>query len=868
MTPGTSNEKAVAEIVGSLILISIFVLVFAVLAMVLLSQPTPQKIPAIAISITNQSKIIRISHESGDSISMNEVRVLVDEVPQSFTCNNCGDSWSIGETLTIDYSDHLNFPNKVDVVFSGSGTAQRLLSSIYFGTMTPTQTPVTIPTSPTPVTTTTTLPVGAPVANFTGTPVSGPIPLTVAFTDMSTGTPTGWRWTFGDSGAGNTSTLRNPSHTYTAPGNYSVNLTVSNAGGSNTLVQAGYITVSSTYSQRVVAGRSTGYTDSTGKVWSADRSYSAGSWGNTGGSTYSNSNTIAGTPDPDLYRSERYGNFQYQFTVPDGNYQVTLKFAEIYWDSVGQRVFNVDIEGTRVMSNVDLNALVGKNTAYDRTFAVSVSDGILNINFQTIQDNAKISAIEVVSGTPTPAPPVAAFTGTPSAGFAPLSVSFTDTSTGTPTSWNWVFGDTGAGNTSAAQNPVHSYTTPGTYSVNLTVSNAGGSNSLVQSNYINVSNAPPAVLSITPDSGYNDTSVIITNLAGTGFMNGATVRLNLTGRPDIPATSVTVVSSTQITCSFALNGVPAGTRNVVVTNPDGKSGMLAGGFTVIQALPAPTVTSRSNATLYRGWMGYELIGGTNFISGAQSVMNTTTGYSVPSTFCDVRSSTQMYCSYDLFEEIVSTTYRVAVINPDGHSAIMNPPTTNYVSVASPVPTLAVRSPTTAVRGWPVSVTLTGTRFQPGATVNMTRSGIVINAYDVVVVSSTSITCKFDLVGATTATNWAIRVTNTDGQSSGTIAFTISSARPTITSIFPNTGVHGTTVSISNLAGTGFQPYASVQLRNTSTIISTCSNIVAVSPTQISCDCTIPAAARPQTYNAVVTNTDGQTRTANTIFTVT
>jgi PKD repeat protein len=511
MTPKTSHEKAVAEIIGSLVLISIIVLAFAILAMVLLSQPAPQKIPAVAISITNQSKIIRISHESGDSISMNEVKVLVDDVPVTFSCNDCGDSWSIGETLIIDYSDHLNFPNKVDIVFLGSGTAQQLLSSVYFGTMTPTQTPVTIPTTPTPVTTVTTLPVGAPVANFTGTPTTGLIPLTVAFTDLSTGTPTGWRWTFGDTGAGNTSTLRNPSHTYTAPGTYSVNLTVSNAGGSNTLVRTGYITVNSTYTQRVVAGRSTGYTDSTGKVWSADRAYSAGNWGNTGGSTYSNSNTIAGTPDPDLYRSERYGNFQYQFTVPDGNYQVTLKFAEIYWDSVGQRVFNVDIEGMRVMSTVDLNALVGKNTASDRTFAVTVSDGILNINFQTIQDNAKISAIEVVSGTPTPAPPVAGFTGTPTTGLRPLTVVFMDSSTNNPTSWSWNFGD-GDTTNSTSRNPVHRYADSGTYTVTLTAANAGGSNATTRADYITVNPQPPvAGFTGTPTTGSNPLSVVFTD---------------------------------------------------------------------------------------------------------------------------------------------------------------------------------------------------------------------------------------------------------------------------------------------------------------------------------------------------------------------
>jgi PKD repeat protein len=864
MTPGTSNEKAVAEIVGSLILISIFVLAFAILAMVLLSQPAPQKIPAIAISITNQSKIIRISHESGDSISMKEFKVLVDEVPETFSCNDCGDSWSIGETLTIDYSDHPNFPNKVDIVFSGSGTAQRLLSSIYFGTMTPTQTPVTIPTSPTPVTTATTLPVGAPVANFTGTPTSGPVPLTVVFTDMSTGTPTGWRWTFGDTGTGNTSTLRNPTHTYTVPGNYSVNLTVSNAGGSNTLVRTGYITVTSTYAQRVVAGRSTGYTDSTGKVWSADRSYSAGSWGNTGGSTYSNSNTIAGTPDPDLYRSERYGNFQYQFTVPDGNYQVTLKFAEIYWDSVGQRVFNVDIEGTRVMSNVDLNALVGKNTIYDRTFAVSVSHGILNINFQTIQDNAKISAIEVVSGTPIPAPPFAAFTGTPSEGFAPLMVSFTDTSTGTPTSWNWVFGDNGAGNTSAAQNPVHSFTIPGTYSVNLTVSNAGGSNSLVQSNYISVSNAPPAVLSITPDSGYNDTSVSITNLAGTGFINGATVRLNITGRPDIPATSVTVVSSTQITCSFALNGVPDGTRNVVVTNPDGKSGMLAGGFTVIQALPAPTVTSRSNATLYRGWMGYELIGGTNFVSGAQSVMNTTTGYSVPSTFCDVRSSTQMYCSYDLFDETESTAYRVAVINPDGKSGLM---ATNLVSVSSPAPTITSSTPSTGMQASTVFITrLLGTYFQPDAIVVYSLGATTIPLQNINVVSSTNITGTLVIPSDAIVGSYSVVVTNSDLKSvTRASTFTVTSNAPTVTSR-SNATLYRGWPGYELIGGTNFVSGAQSVL-NTTTGYSVPSTFCDVrSSTQMYCSYDLFDETESTAYRVAVINPDGKSgiRTTNLV----
>jgi|GEM_PF-191722 len=80
----------------------------------------------------------------------------------------------------------------------------------------------------------------APVANFSGTPTSGGAPLTVYFTDLSTNSPTSWSWNFGDSG---TSSVRNPSHTYTSPGTYTVSLTAANSNGSDTETKTGYITV-------------------------------------------------------------------------------------------------------------------------------------------------------------------------------------------------------------------------------------------------------------------------------------------------------------------------------------------------------------------------------------------------------------------------------------------------------------------------------------------------------------------------------------------------------------------------------------------------------------------------------------------------
>jgi PKD repeat protein len=81
-----------------------------------------------------------------------------------------------------------------------------------------------------------------PAADFTATPTSGTAPLTVQFTDTSTGSPTTWLWDFGD---GTTDSDESPSHSYTSPGVYSVSLIASNSDGSNTFSQPDAITVSS-----------------------------------------------------------------------------------------------------------------------------------------------------------------------------------------------------------------------------------------------------------------------------------------------------------------------------------------------------------------------------------------------------------------------------------------------------------------------------------------------------------------------------------------------------------------------------------------------------------------------------------------------
>jgi len=81
----------------------------------------------------------------------------------------------------------------------------------------------------------------APMASFVASPTSGTAPLTVTFTDASANTPTSWAWNFGD---GSTATTQNATYTYMKAGTYSVNLTVTNAAGSNTTTKTGYISVS------------------------------------------------------------------------------------------------------------------------------------------------------------------------------------------------------------------------------------------------------------------------------------------------------------------------------------------------------------------------------------------------------------------------------------------------------------------------------------------------------------------------------------------------------------------------------------------------------------------------------------------------
>jgi beta propeller repeat protein len=94
------------------------------------------------------------------------------------------------------------------------------------------------------------------------------------------------------------------------------------------------------------------------------------------------------------------------------------------------------------------------------------------------------------------AKPITNFTGAPTCGVMPLSVSFSDRSTGTPTGWAWDFNNDGITD-SMVQNPIFIYHEGGTYSVNLTTSNAMGEESLLKTYYISVMNRSGTVVNTT-----------------------------------------------------------------------------------------------------------------------------------------------------------------------------------------------------------------------------------------------------------------------------------------------------------------------------------------------------------------------------------
>ena len=147
--------------------------------------------------------------------------------------------------------------------------------------------------------------------------------------------------------------------------------------------------------------------------FAADAYVVGGTIGATVSTTIDTAGLIAPAPQV-VYQAERYGNFIYTFTgLTNGlSYKVRLHSAETYWTAVGQRRFNVLINGAQVLTNFDIIAAAGAaNKAVINEFTAVASGGQIVIQYVTVTDNARASGIEILLAQPaTPA----GLTATPS----------------------------------------------------------------------------------------------------------------------------------------------------------------------------------------------------------------------------------------------------------------------------------------------------------------------------------------------------------------------------------------------------------------------------------------------------------------------
>jgi hypothetical protein len=172
----------------------------------------------------------------------------------------------------------------------------------------------------------------------------------------------------------------------------------------------------------------------------------------------------------------------------------------------------------------------------------------------------------------------------------------------------------------------------------------------------------PAITSITPGSGRPDQVVPITNLAGSDFQDGATVKLIMAGASDIDATDVVVVSSSKITCQFDLAGATTGLWTVVVTNPDAQQAELLDGFNVIDTIQSTISSITPNEGTNDGAVTITNLAGGDFAGGATVKLTKAGEDDIDATHINVVSSTKITCRFDLTGKAAGR-WNVVVTNP-------------------------------------------------------------------------------------------------------------------------------------------------------------------------------------------------------------
>ncbi len=326
----------------------------------------------------------------------------------------------------------------------------------------------------------------AVITDFSATPRTGALPLSVSFTDLTANAPTSWSWDFGDGGS---STLQHPTHTYTSPGTFTVSLTASNALGSNTETKSAYVQTLGVVAAFEGAPRSGGLPLTVSFTDLSAHAPTSWLWDFGDGETSSVQ-----------HPTHTYASL--------GTFTVTLTASNAY--SADAETKSGYVQGLGVVANfsaaprsggapltvsfIDLstNAATswswdfgdGETSSVQHPTHVYSSPGTFTVTLTA--SNPYSSDAETKVGYIQALGVLADFSGSPRSGAAALSVSFTDLSANGPTSWSWDFGD---GGSSSLQHPTHTYTGPGTYAVSLTASNAFGPDTETKAGYIQVSDA-------------------------------------------------------------------------------------------------------------------------------------------------------------------------------------------------------------------------------------------------------------------------------------------------------------------------------------------------------------------------------------------
>lgn len=332
-----------------------------------------------------------------------------------------------------------------------------------------------------------------PTVNFSSDVNSGCFPLRVQFTDISApgfGNITSWRWAFGN---GDTSTLQNPSYTYNTSGSYLVSLTVTNSAGcTQTLVRSNYIIVSNGVTADFSISpplncsppETISFTNLT--VGPATLSYQ---WDFGDGSPVS----TAAAPSH-LYTGTGPYTVRLIAASTQGCVDTIVKQNSIQLNSFQPGIASVDTacSNTTISFQNTSNPLPAGsfwdfgngNTSIDTNPVTSYA---VAGNYIVRLINQYGSCNDTITRNITILPrPVAGFaSGSTISCRAPHTVNFNNQTTGA-ISYIWDFGD---GNTSTNNNPTHTYTSTGNYTVTLIALNSSGcTDTITRTNYIRIQN--------------------------------------------------------------------------------------------------------------------------------------------------------------------------------------------------------------------------------------------------------------------------------------------------------------------------------------------------------------------------------------------